>query len=102
MVLGTMTTLDDMMYGIRVKRPAYRLKALDLADQLRIAIENIHAELTDYERDELEENETESIPADPDVRNFSFALVDGQVYYRENSRMNKIEVSVTAATGYGV
>ena len=60
-------------------------------------MENIHAELTEYDRNELEESEVESIPADPDVRNFSYALVDGQVYYRENSQMNKIEVSVTAA-----
>lgn len=96
MVLGTMA-FDDMMYGNHSETTCIPFEGADLADQLRIAIENIHAELTDYERDELEENETESIPADPDVRNFSFALVDGQVYYRENSRMNKIEVSVTAA-----
>ncbi len=96
MVLGTMA-FDDMMYGNHSETTCVPFEGADLADQLRIAIENIHAELTDYERDELEENETESIPADPNVRNFSFALVDGQVYYRENSRMNKIEVSVTAA-----
>ncbi len=96
MVLGTMA-YDDMMYGNHSETTCIPFEGADLADQLRIAIENIHAELTDYERDELEENETESIPADPSVRNFSFALVDGQVYYRENSRMNKIEVSVTSA-----
>ena len=96
MVLGTMT-FDNMMYGNQSETTCMPFEGADLADQLRIAIENIHAELTEYERDELEENETESIPADPNVRNFSFALVDGQVYYRENSRMNKIEVSVTAA-----
>ena len=96
MMLGTMA-FDDMMYGNHSETTCIPFEGADLADQLRIAIENIHAELTDYERDELEENETESIPADPNIRNFSFALVDGQVYYRENSRMNKIEVSVTAA-----
>ncbi len=85
------------MYGNQSETTCMPFEGADLADQLRIAIENIHAELTDYERDELEENEAESVPADPNVRNFSFALVDGQVYYRENSRMNKIEVSVTAA-----
>lgn len=95
-VLGTMA-FDDMMYGNQSETTCIPFEGVDLADQLRIAIENIHAELTDYERDELEENETESIPADTNVRNFSFALMDGQVYYRENSRMNKIEVSVTAA-----
>ena len=96
MVLGTMA-YDDMMYGNQSETTCIPFEDADLADQLRIAIESIHAELTDYERDELEESETESIPADPSVRNFSFALVDGQVYYRENSRMNKIKVSVTAA-----
>ena len=95
-VLGTMA-YNDMMYGNQSETTCIPFESADLADQLRIAIENIHAELTDYERDEPEESETESIPADPNVRNFSFALVDGQVYYRENSRMNKIEVSVTAA-----
>lgn len=96
MVLGTMA-FDDMMYGNQSETTCMPFEGADLADQLRIAIENIHAELTDYERDELEESETVSIPADPNMRNFSFALIDGQVYYRENSRMNKIEVSVTAA-----
>ena len=43
------------------------------------------------------EGEDKSIPADPDVRNFSYTVVDGEVYYRENSRMNPVEVSVTAA-----
>lgn len=96
MMLGTMA-FDDMMYGNHSETTCIPFEGADLADQLRNTIENIHAELTDYERDELEENETKSIPADPNVRNFSFALVDGQVYYRENSLMNKIEVSVTAA-----
>ena len=43
------------------------------------------------------EGEDKSIPADPEVRNFSYTIVDGKVYYRENSRMNPVEVSVTAA-----
>lgn len=69
----------------------------DLGEQLADAIQNIHAEITEFEVDELEE-ETEdlSVPADPTVRNFSFALTDGKLYYRENSRMNPVEVSVTA------
>lgn len=95
MVLGTMA-FDDMMYGNRSETTCKPFEDADLADQLRSAIENIHAEITEYDRDELEEDETESIPADPNVRNFSFTLADGQIYYRENSRMNKIEVSVTA------
>ena len=96
MVLGTMT-YEDRMYGNSSETTCKPFEDADLADQLRIALENIHADLTDYERDEPEETDAEAIPADPDVRNFSYALVDGQIYYRENSRMNKIEVSVTAA-----
>lgn len=96
MVLGTMA-YDDMMYGNRSETTCVPFEGADLADQLRMAMKNIRAELTDYERDELEDAEAESIPADPNVRNFSYATVDGQVYFRENSRMNKIEVSVTAA-----
>ncbi len=95
MMLGTMA-FDDMMYGNRSETTCKPFEGANLADQLGIAIENIHAEITEYDRDELEEDETESIPADPNVRNFSFAFIDGQIYYRENSRMNMIEVSVTA------
>lgn len=95
MVLGTIA-FDDMMYGNRSETTCKPFEDANLADQLRIAIENIHAEITEYEQDELEEDETESIPADPNVRNFSFTLADGQIFYRENSRMNKILVSVTA------
>ena len=60
---------------------------------------NIHGSIVEYSREEdaLSESSTESIHADPDVRNFSFTIVDGQIYYRENSRMNKVEASVTAA-----
>ena len=68
-----------------------------LEDGLNGAIQNIHAEITEYEYDDLvNEGEDKSIPADPDVRNFSFTVVDGKVYYRVNSRMNPSEVSVTA------
>lgn len=69
----------------------------ELGALLSDAIQNIHAEVTDYEISELEEAEEDrSIPADPAVRNFSFTLEDGKLYYRVNSRMNPVEVSVTA------
>ena len=68
----------------------------DLSELLSEAVQNLHAQITDYEVEELDEEEDRSIPADPSVRNFSFCLVDGKVYYRENSRMHPIEVSVTA------
>ena len=70
----------------------------DLGEQLAAAIQNIQGSITEYVLDDPEaEGEDKSIPADPEVRNFSYTVVDGQVYYRENSRMNPVEVSVTAA-----
>ena len=60
------------------------------------AVQNIHGEITTYDREEELEGEDHSIEADPAVRNFSYTLVAGQIYYRENSRMNPVEVSKTA------
>ena len=60
------------------------------------AVQNIHGEIPAYDREEELEGEDHSIEADPAVRNFSYTLVDGQIYYRENSRMNPVEVSKTA------
>lgn len=69
----------------------------ELGDLLQDAIQNIHAEITEFELDDLEaEDEDHSIPADPSVRNFSYTVVDGKLYFRENSRMNPVEVSMTA------
>ena len=59
------------------------------------AVQNVHGEITAYDREEELEGEDHSIEADPAVRNFSYTLVDGKVYYRENSRMNPVEVSKT-------
>ena len=60
------------------------------------AVQNIHGEITAYDREEELEGEDHSIEADPAVRNFSYTLVAGQIYYRENSRMNPVKVSKTA------
>ena len=68
----------------------------DLAELLEEAISNIHAEITDYEVDEELTEEDNSIPADPEVRNFSYTVVDDKIYYRENSRMAPVDVSATA------
>ena len=68
----------------------------DLAELLNEAISNIHAEITDYEVDEELTEEDHSIPADPEVRNFSYTVVDDKIYYRENSRMTPVECSATA------
>jgi len=97
MVLGTMD-YDDMMYGNAKETTCRPFENADLAGLLREALENIHAEITEYEPDEIAEEEDTSIPADPNVKNFSYTVVDGEIYYRENSRMNKVEVSVTAAS----
>lgn len=68
----------------------------DLAAQLDEAVANIHGEITEYEAEEELEEEDNSIPADPTVRNFSYSVVDDKIYYRENSRMTPVEVSATA------
>lgn len=71
--------------------PEHPLEAL-----LAEAVQNIHGEITAYDREEELEGEDHSIEADPAVRNFSYTLVNGQIYYRENSRMNPVDVSKTA------
>ena len=68
----------------------------DLKDLLAQAVENLEAEITDYEVEELVEEEDHSIPADPSVANFSYTVYDGKIYYRENSRMKPVELSLTA------
>lgn len=67
-----------------------------LAEQLDDAIQNIHATITEYEFDDISNDEEITIPADPNVRNFSFTVVDGDVYFRENSLMRKVELNATA------
>lgn len=94
MVLGDMQMVSGP-HGMESACIAY--ENAELGDLLRDAIQNIHAEITEFEIDDLEaEDEDLSIPADPDVRNFSFTVVDGKIYYRENSRMNPVDVSTTA------
>lgn len=94
MVLGEMQMVSGP-HGMESACIAY--ENAELGDLLRDAIQNIHAEITELEIDDLEaEDEDLSIPADPDVRNFSFTVVDGKIYYRENSRMNPVDVSATA------
>ena len=68
----------------------------DLSELLNEAVSNIHGEISEYEvADELEE-EDNTIPADPTVRNFSYTALDDKIYFRENSRMSPVEVSATA------
>ena len=95
MILGELSE-ENTQYG----KQAVTVKPIagaELSEQLSDAIANIHAEITELEQaEEAEESVTESIPADPSVRNFSFTIVDGEIYYRENSVMHKVELSVTA------
>lgn len=95
MVLGELTE-ESTQYG----KQAVTVKPIagaELSEQLSDAIANIHAEITELEQaEEAEESVAESIPADPSVRNFSFTVVNGEIYYRENSVMHKVELSVTA------
>lgn len=94
MVLGDMQMISGA-HGPESACVAY--EDAELADLLQDAIQNIHAEITEFELDDLEaEDEDFSIPADPSVRNFSYTVVDGKLYFRENSRMNPVEVSMTA------
>ncbi len=94
MVLGNMV-MESTRFGMDSACKAY--EDADLSEQLAEAITNLHTEITAYEMEELtDEEEDRSIPADPAVRNFSYTISDGAVYYRENSRMYPVEVSVTA------
>lgn len=68
----------------------------DLAALLDEAVSNIHGEINEYEQDEALEKEDNSIPADPNVRNFSYTLLDDVIYFRENSRMSPVDMSATA------
>ena len=68
----------------------------DLESLIEEAVSNIHGEITEYETEENLEEEDNSIPADPNVRNFSYTVLDDVIYFRENSRMSPVEVSATA------
>lgn len=93
MVLGEMKMVSGP-YGPEPTCTPFPNQPLD--SLLANAVQNIHGEITTYEREEELEGEDQSIEADPTVRNFSYTLVDGKLYYRENSRMNPVEVSKTA------
>ena len=86
MMLGRMQW-DKSMYGNEKETTCEPIPGADLAQQLHAAVRNIDGEYKRIEISEMDINEGRTIPADPDVRNFSYALVNGQVYYRENSVM---------------
>ena len=93
MVLGEMKMVSGP-YGPEPTCAPFPDQPLD--SLLSNAVQNIHGEITTCEREEELEGEDQSIAADPTVRNFSYTLVNDKLYYRENSRMNPVEVSKTA------
>ena len=96
MVLGRQTS-ESTQYG-KQDFTVEPYEDLDLGVQLKYAIQNIKGAYTEAEPPELGDGETidTSIPADPNVKNYSYTVVDGEVYYRENSRMVKPELNATA------
>ena len=95
MVLGRqepVSTAHGMDYTVNP------IEGLELSDQLHDAVKYIHGTYQEAELPELGEGEAidTSIPADPNVKNYSYAIVDGQVYYRENSRMVRPDLNATA------
>ena len=96
MVLGTPTS-ESTQYG-RQDYTVAPIESLHLADQLHDAVKYIHGQYQEAELPELSEGEDieTSIPADPNVKNYSYTVVDGEVYFRENSRMVKPDLNATA------
>ena len=93
MVLGEMV-MESSQFGQSLTCKPYEDRSL--SDLLSEAIQNIHADFSELDVSEIDEIEDNSIPADPDVKNFSFTVADGKIYYRQNSRMNPVDVSATA------
>ena len=96
MVLGELTT-ENTQYG-REESTVLPLEGTDLGEQLKEAVNQIHGTYQEAELPDLGEGESieASIPADPNVKNYSYAVVDGTVYFRENSRMVRPELNATA------
>ena len=98
MVLGELTT-ESTQYG-REEFTVASLEGTSLADQLAEAVQHIEGQYTEVEVETPDiadaENEKHILPADPDVKNFSYTVVDGEVFYRENSVMTQVELSDTA------
>ena len=97
MILGRMAW-DDSMYGGRKETACLPLEGADLASQLHEAVERLQGSYLEAEPPELGEGEAirAAIPADPNVKNYTYTVVDGQVYYRENSLMVRPDLSAVA------
>jgi N12 class adenine-specific DNA methylase/adenine-specific DNA methylase len=97
MVLGTIKW-DDKMHGDKKETTCEPFPDADLAQQLHEAVSHLQGHIEETELPDLGEDEEidDSIPADPEVKNYSYTVVDGKVYYRENSRMVRPELNETA------
>ena len=97
MVLGTIQW-DDKMHGDKKETTCEPFPDTDLSEQLHEAVSHLQGQMAEAELPDLGENEEidDSIPADPEVKNYSYTVVDGKVYYRENSRMVRPELNETA------
>ena len=97
MVLGTIKW-DESMYGDKQETTCEPFPDADLSVQLHEAVSHLQGQIEEAELPDLGENEEidDSIPADPEVKNYSYTVVDGKVYYRENSRMVRPELNETA------
>ena len=96
MILGEMK-MESTRFGMDSACKAYQ--DIPLSELLHNAVQNIQGEIPEYvgEIDEISDEQDEVIPADPNVRNFSYTLVNGQIYFRENDRMTPATLSMTAA-----
>ena len=95
MVLGTMQ-MESTRFG-KLEPACKADKDRPLSELLHEAMQRINGEIPDFEIDEISDEQDNSIPADPNVRNFSYTLVNGQIYFRENDRMTPATLSMTAA-----
>ena len=98
MVLGTMARDNVLFYGRGDETTCEPFDGSNLGEQLSAAVARIRASIADYERDEPDDDERGAIPADPSIKNYSYAVVDGRVYYRIDSLMRPAELTRTGAS----
>ena len=94
MIMGDMV-MESTRFG-KLEAACKAKKDISLAELLHEAVQNIHGEIPEYEIDEISDEQDEVIPADPSVKNFSYTLVNGKVYFRENDVMTPANLSMTA------
>ena len=94
MIMGDMV-MESTRFG-KMDAACKAKKDISLAELLHEAVQNIQGEIPEYEIDEISDEQDEVIPADPSVKNFSYTLVNGKVYFRENDVMTPANLSMTA------